>query len=60
MEIHLCLLSDVNYCAVQPCQNGGNCIPEENGYVCLCTPEYSGTNCSFDSEYKFYFLNYFI
>ncbi|XP_043274627.1 protein crumbs isoform X2 [Venturia canescens] len=28
------------------CQNGGSCECVESGYVCHCTPEYRGTNCT--------------
>ena len=59
MEMHLCLLSDIDDCAVQPCQNGGNCVDAVNGYICYCVAGYSGKNCSV-SEYKCYFLNYFV
>ena len=60
MAMHLCLLSDIlDDCAVQPCQNGGNCTDAVNDYACNCVAGYSGKNCSV-GEYKFYFLNYFV
>ena len=45
MAMHISLLSDINDCAVQPCQNGGNCIYAVNGYTCNCAAGYSGKNC---------------
>lgn len=43
-SIVLCIL-DIDECASIPCQNGGNCIDQINGYVCTCRPGYSGLNC---------------
>ena len=30
-----CNLS-IDYCASDPCDNGGTCINEENGFTCQC------------------------
>ena len=46
MTTHLCLLSDIDDCADQPCQNGGNCTDAVNDYTCVCVAGYSGKNCS--------------
>ena len=59
MTIRTSLLSDIDDCANQPCQNGGNCTDLVNGYTCNCVASYSGKNCSV-GEYEFYFLNYFV
>ena len=40
------LLSDIDDCAVQPCQNGGNCTDAVNDYTCNCVAGYGGKNCS--------------
>ena len=51
------LLSVIDDCADQPCQNGGNCTDAGIAdYTCNCVAGYSGKNCS-DGENKFYFLN---
>ena len=39
------LLIDIDVCSSRPCQNGGTCTDEENGYSCTCTPGWTGPNC---------------
>ena len=46
MTMHPCLLSDIDDCADQPCQNGGNCTDAVNDFTCNCAAGYSGKNCS--------------
>ena len=29
-----------------PCQNGGTCVDELGGYLCKCTANFTGTNCT--------------
>ena len=53
------LLSDIDDCADQPCQNGGICTDAVNNYTCNCAAGYIGRNCRV-GEHKFYFLNYFV
>lgn len=36
----------INYCESLPCVNG-LCFQQPNGYSCLCTTGYTGTNCNF-------------
>ena len=36
------------YCAGNPCQNGGVCMDGTNNYICKCINGYSGTNCDLD------------
>ena len=33
---------DIDFCASQPCLNGGTCIDTGNGYTCNCTGNYTG------------------
>ena len=36
---------DIDECTTSPCQNGGNCTDQINGYTCNCLHGYDGTNC---------------
>jgi hypothetical protein len=36
-----------SHCSISPCQNG-SCIDEVSNYFCLCTPGFTGRNCSVD------------
>ena len=39
------LLSDVNECSVNLCQNSGTCVNTFGGYYCKCPLGWSGTHC---------------
>ena len=41
-----CVTVDVNECDSSPCQNGGTCLDDVNGYSCSCAAPYAGTHCS--------------
>ena len=36
---------DVDECASGPCQNGGTCVDQVNGYLCHCAPGYVDLQC---------------
>ena len=38
-------VSDINECASQPCQNGGQCVDDVNRYTCTCVAGYDGITC---------------
>ena len=42
-----CVLTsiDVDECASGPCQNGGTCVDQVNGYQCQCAPGYTDLQC---------------
>ncbi|XP_031554597.1 neurogenic locus notch homolog protein 2-like isoform X2 [Actinia tenebrosa] len=37
--------TDIYECASNPCQNGGSCQDQVNGYVCTCVTGFTGTIC---------------
>ncbi|UJR10811.1 hypothetical protein I4U23_014998 [Adineta vaga] len=39
-----------NYCASQPCLNGGQCIPTDSSYQCQCTAGFDGQTCELDAR----------
>ena len=36
---------DIDECASSPCQNGGSCTDQVNGYTCNCVDGYYGSDC---------------
>ena len=51
MTKHPCLLSDIDDCADQPCQNGGNYTDAVNDYTCNCVPGYTENNYSIGGKF---------
>ena len=43
--IILVLYTDIDECATNPCQNGGVCLDDVNGYNCTCEAGYTGLDC---------------
>ncbi|XP_042234787.1 cubilin-like [Homarus americanus] len=43
-------LQPTNWCATQPCVNGGSCIQSASNYSCICVPWYSGRNCELNLD----------
>ncbi|XP_022101062.1 uncharacterized protein LOC110984828 [Acanthaster planci] len=41
---------DINECESSPCLNGGRCSNLVNAFKCMCTPSWTGTNCSIDID----------
>ncbi|XP_047442765.1 sushi, nidogen and EGF-like domain-containing protein 1 isoform X2 [Mugil cephalus] len=41
---------NVDECASDPCQNGGTCKDQINGFVCHCPPGYTGIHCETDID----------
>ena len=39
------LFSDVDYCKVITCLNGGTCTNMPNGFQCACVEPFEGTVC---------------
>lgn len=40
-----CQFTDAQ-CSPNPCENGGRCIGTWESFVCECSPQYSGPNCT--------------
>ncbi|XP_072036040.1 protein tolkin-like [Amphiura filiformis] len=45
LEISAVNVTGVNECLSNPCENGGTCVDEENGYHCICHNHWSRLNC---------------
>ncbi|XP_072431088.1 cubilin [Chiloscyllium punctatum] len=41
---------NINECASNPCQNGGNCTDGVNFYSCACTNEWTGPQCQIPQQ----------
>ncbi|XP_063436211.1 neurogenic locus notch homolog protein 2-like [Mytilus trossulus] len=42
--------NDFSVCGFHPCQHGGKCTTNGQGYNCTCTPGYAGSNCRIDID----------
>ena len=38
-------LSDIDECSSNPCQNGGSCTDQVDGFICTCAAGYTGNAC---------------
>ena len=48
--LHFYLYADQNECSFSPCEHGGTCVDQVNGFICLCAVGYEGTKCEDDSD----------
>lgn len=39
------VLDGVNVCDSMPCDNGGTCQGQGQGFACLCLADFTGTRC---------------
>ena len=51
LQINCCSVPDINECDSSPCQNGGTCTDNVNGYTCDCVAGYTGTECQTGQEF---------
>ena len=42
---------EVDECIPDPCLNNGRCVDQLNGYICICSPGFQGTECQEKIEY---------
>ena len=47
--------ADVDECVSAPCQNGGTCVDQVNGYLCQCAPGYTDLQCQTGKTFCFVF-----
>ena len=45
--------ADIDECASGPCQNGGTCTDQVNGYLCQCAPGYIDLQCQTGINFVF-------
>ena len=48
------LFIDINECISNPCQNGGTCIDEIDGYTCFCALNFVGDLCDMRKIYHLF------
>ena len=39
------MITDINECASDPCNNSARCEDTVNGFSCVCTDGYTGVTC---------------
>ena len=49
-DLNLLRFSDIDECVSTPCQNGGTCKDQVNGYLCQCAPGYTDLQCQTGKE----------
>ena len=36
---------DIDFCDLNPCENGGTCVEKQESFICICPPEWTGRVC---------------
>ena len=44
------MLTDFDECHSSPCENGGTCVDQVNGFICLCDDGYKGAQCEHNPD----------
>lgn len=50
----MCALLDLDECASSPCAQGGTCIDREDGFECVCPPQWEGRTCQIGEIFNNY------
>lgn len=50
----MCALLDLDECASSPCAQGGTCIDREDGFECVCPPQWKGRTCQIGEIFNNY------
>lgn len=51
MPTNHCINTDMDECVINPCQHGGKCQDQVNGYSCICDKGYTGMNCEIGKNF---------
>ena len=54
--LRMLLISDIDECASNPCQNGATCADYTDMYTCECAAGWEGTECDIGRFGMFTFL----
>ncbi len=49
-SLQVCYMTPDDHCTPSPCQNGGTCVNDFNGYTCTCPPGYTGVDCQINID----------
>lgn len=44
-QLEVCYTTPDDHCSPNPCDNGGTCDNNANGFTCTCAPGYTGATC---------------
>ena len=47
------ILSDIDECDENPCENGGTCHSTLGSFICVCAAGYDGDNCQDGKEFVY-------
>ena len=49
---YLIVSSDIDECDSSPCENGGTCTDQANGYICGCVAGFTGVTCQTSKSHQ--------
>ena len=54
------IVPDIDFCAANPCENGGSCQDSITGYSCSCQQGFTGDNCESGGYMKTLYFYLFV